>query len=85
MVDKEIGLMAHLMRRAGFGTTREELEARVAKGYEATVEELVDPSAQGIPPIDEGIMFRHNPGFEIPGGNPTNGGDAGVEGQHRKT
>ncbi|MCZ6534992.1 MAG: DUF1800 domain-containing protein [Chloroflexi bacterium] len=72
MADKEIGLMAHLMRRAGFGATREELEARAAKGYEATVEELVDPSARGIAPIDEGIMFRHNPGFEIPGGNPTN-------------
>ena len=33
----DIALMAHLMRRAGFGATRDELEARVAKGYEATV------------------------------------------------
>ena len=37
----DIALMAHLMRRAGFGATRDELEARVAKGYEATVEELL--------------------------------------------
>ncbi len=36
----DIALMAHLMRRAGFGAGRDELEARVAKGYEATVEEL---------------------------------------------
>ena len=36
-------LMAHLMRRAGFGATREELEERVQVGYEATVEELLDP------------------------------------------
>jgi uncharacterized protein (DUF1800 family) len=35
--------MAHLMRRAGFGATYDELEARGAKGYEATVEELLHP------------------------------------------
>jgi hypothetical protein len=35
----DIALMAHLMRRAGFGAGRDELEARVAKGYDATVEE----------------------------------------------
>ena len=40
MADQDTALMAHLMRRAGFGATREELETRVAKGYEATVEEL---------------------------------------------
>ena len=73
MAEKDIVLMAHLMRRAGFGATRDELEARVAKGYEATVDELVYPEDHGIPPIDEGMIFRHNPGFEIPGGNPTNG------------
>ena len=31
--------MAHLMRRAGFGASPGELEARAAKGYEATVED----------------------------------------------
>ena len=41
--DAELELMAHLMRRAGFGATRSELEARLAKGYEATVEELLQP------------------------------------------
>jgi uncharacterized protein (DUF1800 family) len=40
---KDIALMAHLMRRAGFGATRDELEACAAKGYEATVEELLNP------------------------------------------
>ena len=43
MADKEIALMAHLMRRAGFGAQYYELEARAAKGYEATVEELLHP------------------------------------------
>ena len=43
MADKDIALMAHLMRRAGFGAKYDELEARAAKGYEATVEELLNP------------------------------------------
>ena len=34
MANKDIALMAHLMRRAGFGATYEELESRTAKGYE---------------------------------------------------
>ncbi len=43
MAERDIALMAHLMRRAGFGAPYEELEARAAKGYEATVEELLYP------------------------------------------
>jgi len=39
----DIALMAHLMRRAGFGAQYHELEARAAKGYEETVEELLYP------------------------------------------
>src|SRR6516225_1242560 len=45
----DIALMAHLMLRAGFGAGRDELEARVARGYDATVEELLHPEAQ--PPM----------------------------------
>ena len=37
MAAQDIELMAHLMRRAGFGATRDELEERVATGYEETV------------------------------------------------
>ena len=58
----DIALMAHLMRRAGFGATRQELEARVAVGYEATVEELINP--EDHPPVDEDIMYRFMPGFD---------------------
>ncbi len=57
MADKDIALMAHLMRRAGFGAPYAELEARVAKGYEATVEELLHPEAQ--PELDLDIMLRY--------------------------
>ena len=46
MGDRDSALMAHLMRRAGFGAPPEEIEARVAKGYEATVEELLHPEDQ---------------------------------------
>ncbi|MDP6716554.1 MAG: DUF1800 domain-containing protein, partial [SAR202 cluster bacterium] len=43
MGNQDIELMAHLMRRAGFGATRGELEEMVDKGYEETVEELLHP------------------------------------------
>ena len=56
MSDHDIALMAHLMRRAGFGASRAELEARVAQGYEATVEELLHPERQ--PALDEEVLYR---------------------------
>ena len=59
MADKDIALMAHLMRRAGFGATREELETRVAKGYDATVDELLDPESQ--PAVDRYHLLRYHP------------------------
>ncbi len=43
MTQPDIKLIAHLMRRAGFGATRQELDAYAARGYEATVEDLLDP------------------------------------------
>ena len=43
MAQSDIKLIAHLMRRAGFGATRDELDAYAAKGYEATVEALLNP------------------------------------------
>ncbi|MCH2505867.1 MAG: DUF1800 domain-containing protein, partial [Dehalococcoidia bacterium] len=60
MADQNIALMAHLMRRAGCGAGREELEARAAMGYEATVEELVNPKEE---PIDQYRFVRYHPDF----------------------
>jgi uncharacterized protein (DUF1800 family) len=57
MANKDIALMAHLMRRAGFGAPFEELQARAAKGYEATVEELLNPDSQ--PDMERDIMMRY--------------------------
>jgi uncharacterized protein (DUF1800 family) len=45
------------MRRAGFGAPFEELEARTAKGYEATVEELLQPDKQ--PDMERDLMMRY--------------------------
>ena len=56
MADRDIELMAHLMRRAGFGANRDELEAYVEKGYEATVEELLNPGDPGLEPYD--VVWR---------------------------
>lgn len=53
----DLELMAHLYRRAGFGATRDQLEASVAKGYEACVEELLHPENQ--PGLEEDLMFRY--------------------------
>ncbi len=68
MADQDIVLMAHLMRRAGFGAPREELEARAAKGYEATVEELLHPELQE--PLDRAQMMRYHPWAWRPGTLP---------------
>lgn len=65
MADKDIALMAHLMRRAGFGATREELEARVAVGYEATVEDLLHPEAHDA--VDTYDLLRYHPWAWKPG------------------
>jgi len=57
MANQDMALMAHLMRRAGFGAPYAELVTRAAKGYEATVEELLHPEDQ--PDLDNDIMMRY--------------------------
>ncbi len=61
--NQDIALMAHLMRRAGFGATRDELERRVEEGYEATVEWLLHPEDE--PPVDDGLLYRYLPMSEV--------------------
>jgi hypothetical protein len=68
MANQDIALMAHLMRRAGFGATREELEQRAAKGYEATVEELLNPEQQ--PALNRYQLIRYHPWTWKPGTLP---------------
>ena len=44
--DTKVELIAHLLRRAGFGASRAELAAAANRGYEATVEELLNPQEE---------------------------------------
>jgi uncharacterized protein (DUF1800 family) len=53
----DLQLLAHLFRRAGFGATRDVLEQAVAKGYEATVEELLHPEA--APAVEDEMLQRY--------------------------
>ena len=61
MADDGIALTAHLMRRAGFGASRDQLEAYAAKGYEAMVEELLHP--EEMPDVDLDLMERYMPEY----------------------
>ena len=61
MATQNIALMAHLMRRAGFGATRGELEALDARGYEATVEQLLHPETSLNSTLeDEDLVRRYH-------------------------
>ncbi len=59
MGKNDVELMAHLIRRAGFGATRDELEAYTALGYEEMVEELLEPAGPQVMASD--LMRRYHP------------------------
>ena len=61
MTQTEIAQMAHLLRSAGFGATRDELESYLAKGYEATVEELLHPENAPGELEGEDLLKRYHP------------------------
>ena len=57
MGENRLALTAHLMRRAGFGATREELETLAERDYEGLVEDLVNP--ERFPTVDEDVLERY--------------------------
>ena len=59
MSGDQLELMAHLMRRVGVGTRREELEELAARPYEDVVEELLHPEAFTDP--DQDVIERYLP------------------------
>ena len=69
---EDLALMAHLMRRAGFGASKEELERLAEKGYDAVVDELTDPP-EDQPAGNMALLLRHMPGCLLPGGVPQPG------------
>ena len=46
MTEKDLSLISHLMRRAGFGASREEIESYASKDYEEIVEEVSTDEAK---------------------------------------
>ena len=63
---EQIALIAHLMRRAGFGAPRSEIEAHASRGYKDTVEWLLHPEEQ--PELDELLLYRYHPTADNPVG-----------------
>ena len=59
-MSSDIALMAHLFRRAGFGASRDELEACAARGYEAVVDDLLHP--ERFPEVEDDLIGRYNHG-----------------------
>ena len=68
MTDDRLALMAHLLRRAGVGASREELEAYAARPYEEVVDELVHP--ERLPDLDEDVLARYYPHLGANQDNP---------------
>ena len=56
MSTNDTALIAHLMRRAGFGARYDEIEALAEQGYDATVDWLLNPV--GEPETDDDITLR---------------------------
>jgi uncharacterized protein (DUF1800 family) len=54
---EDVATIAHLLRRAGFGATRDQIDLYASKGYEATVEELLNP--RHGQPEDQDLMDRY--------------------------
>ena len=63
MADQDIALVARLMRRAGFGASRDEIEAKAAQGYDNVVQGLLNPTGG----VDDDILMRYNPAYYEPG------------------
>jgi uncharacterized protein (DUF1800 family) len=74
MASKEIKLMAHLMRRAGFGASRGRLDELVEQGYDETVESML--SAIDRPTrITDNLIRRYHPDYSGMMGNQSPSGN----------
>ena len=74
---QNVALMAHLLRRAGFGATADELDYYMSIGYEATVEALLDP---GPPePLPDDLIRR----YHVEQSDLRTGGAAGAHWMYR--
>ena len=61
---EDIALISHLIRRGGFGAPRAEIDEHAERGYDATVEWLLNPD--GEPEVDTASLYRYHPDAERP-------------------
>ena len=74
MASNDVKLMAHLMRRAGFGASRGRLDELVEQGYDETVENLL--SAIDRPTrITDNLIRRYHPDYSGMMGNQSPSGN----------
>ncbi len=74
MASNDVKLMAHLMRRAGFGASRGRLDELVEQGYDETVENLL--SAIDRPTrITDNLIRRYHPEYSGMMGNQSPSGN----------
>ena len=64
----DLSLMAHLLRRAGFGSDRDELERYAERSYEDVVEGLLNPEKFDL--VEEEILTRYYPHLHANIDNP---------------
>ena len=57
MPEQDVAIVAHLMRRAGFGATRKQLEELAARPFEDVVEDLLHPDR--FPEVEEALVERY--------------------------
>jgi len=74
MAGKNVQLMAHLMRRAGFGASRERLDELVEQGYDETVESLLEAVDQPTRMTDN-LIRRYHPEYSGMMGNQSPSGN----------
>ncbi len=72
MASKDVQLMAHLMRRAGFGATRQQLDELVEQGYDETVEQLIDAVSHPTR-LTDNLVRRYHPEYSGMMGNQSAG------------
>jgi uncharacterized protein (DUF1800 family) len=72
MSNKDVDLMAHLMRRAGFGATRKRINELAAQGYENSVEELFK-AVENPTRLSDNLIRRYHPEYSGMMGNQSPG------------
>ncbi len=67
----DVGLIAHLMRRAAFGASRDEIHELAEQGYDAALERLMNPPDEGWPETYLARRFHYEQsGMLTPQGGP---------------